>query len=275
MSLFRKSFYKLTSIFLLGALALTTVVSPTSATEIRNIEYKKIMNDALQEIDEFSNDNVQIEYIKEDEIYRETKIVSDNEEVITRLNKETNQFEIITQEDDVVTINLDDQEQSLKKRSLLAARPNERGSSLLYEAEYRGWWNYSQGKDFWALEWEGNTRNTFENNKNTSNIQSFVKAIDTLEVKERNLATALATGVPGVGVSVVIAAMAATPPAKLTAAVLAGIASTLALTAACLYIMNDMLEPVRTANRTFFKISIETPNFAPAFNESEEEVLSS
>ncbi|WP_162630270.1 geobacillin-26 family protein [Brevibacillus brevis] len=231
------------------------------------------MNDTLQEIDEFAEENVHIDYIKEDDQFRETKIISDSEQVITRLNKETNQLEIITDNDEGFTINLDEQRKNKQKKSLKAARPNERGSSLLYDGEYRGWYNYSNGKDFWALEWEGNTKSTFENNKNSSNIKDFIQAIDTLESKEDNLATALAIGVPSIGVSVVVTAITATPAAKLTLSVLAGIAATLALTATCLTIMNDMLPTVRIANRTFYKISIETPKIAPLSNESYEEII--
>ncbi|QDS37693.1 geobacillin-26 family protein [Brevibacillus brevis] len=273
MKLFKNRLYKLGSMLLLGTLTFTSVVSPTSATESSNIEYIESMNDALQEIEEFAEENVQIDYIKEDDQFRETKITSNNEQVITRLNKETNELEIITENDEAFTIHLDEKRKNEQKKSLKAARPNERGSSLLYDGEYRGWYNYSNGKDFWALEWEGNTKSTFENNKNSSNIKDFIQAIDTLESKEDNLATALAVGVPSIGVSVVVTAITATPAAKLTLSVLAGIAATLALTATCITIMNDMLPTVRIANRTFYKISIETPKIAPLSNDSYEEIL--
>ncbi|WP_429840635.1 geobacillin-26 family protein [Brevibacillus sp. FIR094] len=272
MKLVKNRLYKLGSMLLLGALMFTSVVSPTSATESSNIEYIESMNDTLQEIDEFAAENVQIDYIKEDDQFRETKIISNNEQVITRLNKETNQLEIITENDEAFIINLDEKQKNEQKKSLKAARPNERGSSLLYDGEYSGWYNYSNGKDFWALEWEGNTKSTFENNKNSSNIKDFIQAIDALESKEDNLATALAIGVPSIGVSVVVTAITATPAAKLTLSVLAGIAATLALTATCITIMNDMLPTVRIANRTFYKISIETPKIAPLSDESFEEI---
>lgn len=273
MKLFKNRLYKLGSMLLLGTLTFTSVVSPTSATESINIEYKNSMNETLQEIDEFADENVHIDYIKEDDQFRETKIISNTEQVITRLNKETNQLEIITDNKEAFTINLDENRNNEKKKSLMAARPNERGSSLLYDGEYRGWYNYSNGKDFWALEWEGNTKSTFENNKNSSNIKDFIQAIDALESKEDNLATALAVGVPSIGVSVVVTAITATPAAKLTLSILAGIAATLALTATCLTIMNDMLPTVRIANRTFYKISIETPKIAPLSHDSFEEIL--
>ncbi len=272
LKLVKNRLYKLGSMLLLGALMFTSVVSPTSATESSNIEYIESMNDTLQEIDEFAAENVQIDYIKEDDQFRETKIISNNEQVITRLNKETNQLEIITENDEAFIINLDEKQKNEQKKSLKAARPNERGSSLLYDGEYSGWYNYSNGKDFWALEWEGNTKSTFENNKNSSNIKDFIQAIDALESKEDNLATALAIGVPSIGVSVVVTAITATPAAKLTLSVLAGIAATLALTATCITIMNDMLPTVRIANRTFYKISIETPKIAPLSDESFEEI---
>ncbi|GEC91084.1 geobacillin-26 family protein [Brevibacillus brevis] len=254
----RKNFIKIASTAVISTFAFTAMLAPITAAKEANLEYVKTMNEELQKLDEFANENVQIEYIKEDANVRETKVTTDNEEVITRLYKDTNVLEIETN-GEITSIDVENYDQKKKSAQALAIDPDDENSVESYEGSYEIYYDYYDNQNFWALQWEGETKNTFENNNNEDDLSDFAESIDSLANLEEDLDTAISFGVPGVGFSAVIAAICVNPPLALSVGILAGIAATYALTTVCLNIMTDMMPHQKKAARAFYAIDPEGP----------------
>lgn len=232
MLVLRKNFMKIASTTVISAFAFTAMLAPVTAAKEANLEYVKAMNEELQKLDEFADEHVQIEYIKEDENVRETKVTTDSEVVITRLHKDTNELEIETN-GEITRIDVDDYDKRKKSTQLLAIDPDVDNSVESYEGSYEIYYDYYDNQDFWALQWEGETMTTFENNSNDDDLGDFAEAIDDLESLEDDLDNAISFGVPGVAFSAVIAAICVNPPLALTVGIMAGIAAAYALTSVC------------------------------------------
>ncbi|RNB61446.1 hypothetical protein EDM57_01160 [Brevibacillus gelatini] len=255
----RKNFMKIASTAVITTFTFTAMLAPITAAKQANLEYVKTLNEELQKLDGFADENVQIEYITEDERVRETKVTTDNEVVITRLHKDTNVLEIETN-GDITSIDIDDYAEKKRSVKALAISPDVENSVASYEGSYEIYYDYYKNQDFWALQWEGETMTTFENNSNDDDLGDFAEAIDNLRNLEENLATAIAWGVPGVGFSAVIAAICVNPPLALTVGIMAGIAAAFALTSVCLNIMNDMIPHEKKAARAFNSIDPSEPS---------------
>ncbi|NKQ20483.1 geobacillin-26 family protein [Brevibacillus laterosporus] len=254
----KKNLLKITSSVVMSTFAFTIMLAPVTAAEQQNIEYVKTMNEELKKLDEFAKENVQIEYIKEDEHVRETKVTTDSEVVVTRLYKETNELEIETN-GEKAKVDLDDYSQKKKSEHAYLVSPDVENSVASYDGRYEFFSKYYKKKNFWIIEWQGKSKTTFENSSNSGDLGDFAETIDELRNLEDDLDTAIAYGVPGVGFSAVIAAICLNPPLALTVGIMAGIAATYALTQACLNIMNDMIPHEKKAARVFKNIDPETP----------------
>lgn len=198
-----------------------------------------------------------IEYVKEDGNIVESKVTTDSEVVITRLDKETNELEIDSN-GEKVKIDLDDYPKKSESVEMLI-EPDIENRVESYEGEYRIFNDYYENQDFWALEWEGETKTTFENDSNEDALGDFAEAIDDLESLEEDLDNAISYGVPGVGFASVIAAICVNPPLALTIGIMTGIAATYGLTQTCLNIMNDMIPHEKKAARAFADIDPSGP----------------
>ncbi|TPG68193.1 hypothetical protein EEL31_06375 [Brevibacillus laterosporus] len=242
----------------LSVLTLFSVIAPVSAVEVQYVEYVKEMNEELKLNKSAAEHGVQFEYIKNDGVIKETRVTTNDGDIISKLNQETNEFELIVNGEST-KIDLDEPRFKAKKFSLASISPDQEGEAETYEASYQVFMDYYKNQNFHILEWNGKMRNTFENSDIEDYIANFEDSVDTLSSLENKLDRSLIADRITYSLASIIAAMCVNPPLGLTIGILTAIVGEFGLRMKQQDIMEEMIAPAKKAERAFQKIKSNSP----------------